>query len=59
MTTPTPDRPTQPPAVPDALRQQWHKEWLVSADYDDQRGSSRTDRHMHCMLNRRGAGSIQ
>ncbi len=46
MTTPTPDRPTQPPAVPDALRRQWHGEWNAKSLYTSPIFGPDRERHM-------------
>jgi hypothetical protein len=46
MTTPTPDRPTQPPAVPEELRRQWHGEWVANSLYVSSDYALDRERHM-------------
>jgi hypothetical protein len=46
MTTPTPDRPTQPPAVPEELRRQWHGEWVANSLYTSSVYALDRERHM-------------
>ena len=45
-TTPTPHRPTQPPAVPEELRRQWHGEWVANSLYTSSDYALDRERHM-------------